>query len=152
MNQRGFWLYVWKIQTPKGELLYVGRTGDNASPNAASPIGRMGHHLDAKNLGNTLRHHLQHNETNPEECGQFELIAYGPIFPEEDTWEKHVPLRDIMAALEKKLSDSLHVNHTVLNKVDSKKRLDAHRWEQFREAIAAHFRDLQTATDKQPPG
>jgi hypothetical protein len=26
MLQRGFWLYVWRVQTPKGERLYVGRT------------------------------------------------------------------------------------------------------------------------------
>ena len=30
MNERGFWLYVWKIHHPeKGDLLYVGRTGDS---------------------------------------------------------------------------------------------------------------------------
>ena len=42
MNARGFWLYVWRIESPKGELLYVGCTGDSASANAASPIKRLG--------------------------------------------------------------------------------------------------------------
>ena len=45
MTKRGFWLYVWRIQSPEGELLYVGRTGDSSSAHAASPIERMGQHL-----------------------------------------------------------------------------------------------------------
>ena len=36
MIERGFWLYVWRIKSPVGKLLYVGRTGDNSSPNAAA--------------------------------------------------------------------------------------------------------------------
>ena len=142
MNQRGFWLYVWKIQSPNGELLYVGRTGDNSSANAASPIKRMGQYLDSKDLGNNLRQHLRKKDIEPEDCDQFELVAYGPIFPEEEKWEKHVPPRDIMAALEKKLADSLRVNHTVLNKVNSNMKLDNQRWEQVREAFAKDFSDL----------
>ena len=152
MTQRGFWLYVWRIQYPQGELLYVGRTGDNASPNAASPIKRMGQHLDAKNLGNALRRHLRHQDIEPEDCDHFELIAYGPMFPEETTWTEHIPPRDIMAALEKKLADSLEANHTVMNKVYAKKKLDAKRWEQVREAFAEHFQDLRTTADNQSSG
>ena len=47
-----------------------------------------------------------------------------------------------MAALEKKLADSLRVNHTVLNKVNSNMKLDNQRWEQVREAFAKDFSDL----------
>ena len=32
--QRGFWLYIWEIKTPKKKhLYYVGRTGDSSSIN-----------------------------------------------------------------------------------------------------------------------
>ena len=41
MLQRGFWLYVWRVQTPKGERLYVGRTGDSSSPHATAPYTRV---------------------------------------------------------------------------------------------------------------
>ena len=36
--ERGFWLYVWRIDTPKGGMLYVGRTGDESSPHASLPF------------------------------------------------------------------------------------------------------------------
>ena len=42
MLERGFWLYVWKVETPAGEYLYVGRTGDNSTPYATPPYQRMG--------------------------------------------------------------------------------------------------------------
>ena len=51
INEGGFWLYVWRIESPIGELLYVGRTGDEASANAASPVDRMGGNLDEKTKG-----------------------------------------------------------------------------------------------------
>ena len=56
-----------------------------ASAKAASPIKRMGQHLDAKNLGNALLRHPQKKDINPEDCDHFKLIAHGPILPEEDT-------------------------------------------------------------------
>ena len=58
--KRGFWLYVWKISTPRGKCLYVGRTGDSSSPNAASPFNRIGQHLDLRKnaKGNTMTKRL----------------------------------------------------------------------------------------------
>jgi hypothetical protein len=81
---RGFWLYVWEVTAPGGEkLLYVGRTGDNSTPNVQSPFNRMGQHL-----GNTessmLRNHLVKRDVVPERC-QFRLVAHGPIFDEVPT-------------------------------------------------------------------
>ena len=83
MNERGFWLYVWKIHHPeKGDLLYVGRTGDSSSPNAASPIKRMGQHLDPKSKGNMLHRKLKKRCIEPVSCPNFELVSYGPLFAE----------------------------------------------------------------------
>ena len=152
MNQRGFWLYFWKIQYQDRELLYVGRTGDNSSANAASPINRIGQHLDTNEKSNPLRTHLQKLDIQPEDCTDFELIAFGPIFEEDKAWSKHLPLRDIMAALEMKLAESLAVDHTVMNEVKSKMKLDTMLWEQVRKAFANHFSDLRTTADNQPHG
>ena len=58
MTERGFWLYVWRIMSPIGELLYVGRTGDSSSPYASSPFARMGQHLGNNKNQNMVRQHL----------------------------------------------------------------------------------------------
>lgn len=105
---RGFWLYVWDIRGPSLRWLYVGRTGDNSSPNAQSPFKRIGQHLDA-NLnakGNALGRQLYHKGIDPLSC-TFEMVAIGPIFPEQDTMEQHKPIRDQVAALERALADFL---------------------------------------------
>jgi hypothetical protein len=79
---RGFWLYVWEIATPKGtELYYVGRTGDNSSVNAQSPFNRMGQHLGFAETSNMLRQHLESHLIEAEQCS-FRLVAHGPILGE----------------------------------------------------------------------
>ena len=59
MIERGFWVYVWRIASPVGELLYVGRTGDSSSPKAATPFARMGQHLGTNERQNMVRRHLE---------------------------------------------------------------------------------------------
>ena len=146
INQRGFWLYVWRIKTPKGEWLYVGRTGDSSSANASSPIKRMGQHLDPKSKGNALYRHLQGRGVEPESCTEFKMIACGPWFPEEKDFCLHKKPRDTVAALEKRLADTLRsVGYDVLNTVDSTKELDNNLWHEVRKAFAAHFDKLVNA-------
>jgi hypothetical protein len=152
MLQRGFWLYVWRVETPKGERLYVGRTGDSSSPHATAPYTRMGQHLGFSKAANSLRRLLTEVGVEPESCGQFDLISYGPIFPEIGMTEEqlradqmllHTPVRDQMAALEKKLRDALvAAGYKVLNVVHSKKQFDATHWEAVRIAFAEHFPSL----------
>ena len=149
MLQRGFWLYVWRVQTPKGERLYVGRTGDSGSPHATAPYTRMGQHLGFSKAANSLRRLLTEAGLQPESCGPFDLISYGPIFPEigmakdqlrADQMLLHTLVRDQMAALEKKLRDALvAAGYPVLNVVHSKKPFDATHWEAVRIAFAEHF-------------
>ena len=153
MLQRGFWLYVWRVQTPKGERLYVGRTGDSSSPHATAPYTRMGQHLGFSKAQNSLRRLLTETGVEPESCGQFELISYGPIFPEigmtkdqlrADQMVLHTPVRDQMAGLEKKLRDALvEAGYPVLNVVHSKKPYDAAQWNTVRLALAEHFPSLR---------
>lgn len=152
MLQRGFWLYVWRVQTPKGERLYVGRTGDSSSPHATAPYTRMGQHLGFSKAQNSLRRLLVEAGLEPESCSQFDLISYGPIFPiigmtkdqlRADQMLLHTPVRDQMAALEKKLRDALvEAGHPVLNVVHSKMQYDAAQWEAVRNAFAEHFSGL----------
>ena len=152
MLQRGFWLYVWRVQTPKGERLYVGRTGDSSSPHATAPYTRIGQHLGFSKAQNSLRRLLTEAGVEPASCGQFDLISYGPIFPEigmtkdqlrHEQMVLHTPARDQMAGLEKKLRDALvDAGYAVLNVVHSKKQFDATHWEAVRIAFAEHFPSL----------
>jgi hypothetical protein len=105
---RGFWLYVIDIRAPQGRRLYVGRTGDSSSAHASSPFSRIGQHLDCRPhaKGNTLARNLRSAGIEPAAC-KLEMIAVGPIFPEEREFSAHRPVRDRMAALEKALASVL---------------------------------------------
>jgi hypothetical protein len=43
---------------------------------------------------------------DPTECS-FEMVAVGPLFPEQVTMQSHCPVRDQVAAVEKALAASL---------------------------------------------
>jgi hypothetical protein len=106
--ERGFWLYVWEIVSDKSHHIYVGRTGDSSSPNAQSPFKRIGQHLDPSPnaKGNALGRQLRNAGVAHASC-RFEMIAIGPIFPEQPSYEADVPIRDQMAALERAAADYL---------------------------------------------
>ena len=150
MLARGFWLYVWRIETPKGEFLYIGRTGDSSSPHASPPFTRMTQHLGKQKNSNALRRNLLNAGIEAEDCEVFDLIAHGPIFDEvpskgtrEERMELHKPLRDIVAAMEKQLADDLRdAGYNVLNVVHCKKPLDVVLWKNVRSTFAAHFERL----------
>lgn len=148
MLQRGFWLYVWRVQTVKGELLYVGRTGDNSSPHATAPYTRMGQHLGFIKTQNALRKHLKALGIEPEDCASFQLVAHGPLYPEvshttadrAERMKAHIPLRDKVGAMEKALAEALAAaGYRVLNTVKCKWPLDLDAWAPVREAFAADF-------------
>ena len=150
--ERGFWLYVWRIDTPKGEMLYVGRTGDESSPHASPPFVRMSQHLGKRKESNALRRNLVNSGVEPEDCGQFELICHGPIFPEitktgnetrAELMEKHKPYRDQTAAMEKALADALvDAGYNVLNEVKCRRQYDPEIWAQVKTKFAKEFSGL----------
>jgi hypothetical protein len=152
--RRGFWLYVWRVNVGSKELLYVGRTGDNSSPFATPAYHRMGQHLGRVKTQNALRKHLESRGISPEKCTSFELIAHGPIFPEVSgpdgasrlsLMAKHLPVRDIVGALEKKLAESLSAaGYTVMNTVNWKPPLDGRLWRNVRSAFSEYFPKLKT--------
>ena len=141
--QRGFWLYVWEIQTPNKSLLYyVGRTGDSSSLNAQSPFNRMGQHLGFKNASNVLRRHLESKKIVPEAC-QFRLISHGPILKESKNKDEYRKRRDIIAAMEKALADEMTaVGYNVINTVNCRRKLDAKKFASDRASFALQFKKL----------
>ena len=143
LTERGFWLYVWRVTSSDDrELLYVGMTGDTASPYAASPFGRMGQHLDPKSLGNALLQYLKNRNVPPEGC-RFELTAYGPMFPEATSMDEHKQPWSKVSSIEKALHDALvSVGYKVMNPVNSRQPLDGELWGQVRRAFAKHFPEL----------
>jgi hypothetical protein len=144
MLERGFWLYVWRIETPQGEYLYVGRTGDSASPYATSPYRRMGQHLGQQKAQNALRRNLESKGIPPEGCRAFQFIAHGPLFPEAQDIETHQAPRDTVAALEKALADALRAaDYQVINTVNCRKPIDAALLAGVLAAFAVHFPGLE---------
>ena len=143
MLERGFWLYVWRIASPAGELLYVGRTGDNSSSNASPPFIRMAQHLGINGNQNPVRRLLEERGVPPEKCASFDFITHGPLFSEAQDWPGHVERRDVVAALEKALADALvSAGYEVLNRVSARHDLNAGLWAKVREAFAVHFSRL----------
>lgn len=148
MLRRGFWLYVWRVETPTGDLHYVGRTGDNSSPHATAPYTRMGQHLGSVTTQNALRKHLEKRGVSLEACA-FHLVSHGPLYDEvakadgatpEALMAAHMPLRDIVGAMEKALADDLAAaGYAVLNTVNCKWPLDLTLWVPVRAAFAEHF-------------
>jgi len=147
MLERGFWLYVWRVEAPEGEFLYVGRTGDTSSPHATPPYQRMGQHLGHQKTQNALRKHLEARRIAPERCYQFHLYAHGPLFPEAPDMAAHVSPRNIVAAMEKALADELTAaGYDVLNTVDCRKPLHEERFAIVRSAFAQHFPTLRSSS------
>lgn len=158
--QRGFWLYAWEVIGSEGEeLVYVGRTGDNSSPNASPVYIRMGQHLGLVKTQNALRRNLERRGIRPERCRAFHLVSHGPLYPEvekpdgfshEDQMLRkhlmatHVPRRDIVGAMEKQLAlDLAAAGYTLLNTVNWRPTISPELWKPVREAFATHFPRLK---------
>lgn len=161
MLQRGFWLYVWRVDVPDEAepWLYIGRTGDNSSPNASAPYTRMGQHLGSLDNQNALRKHLLAKGLALEEC-TFHLISHGPIHPEverpasveerkarrDELMELHLPLRNEVGAYERDLAAALaEAGYQVLNTVRWKPVGDPDQWRDILGAFAKHFPRLEQA-------
>src|SRR5262249_37403040 len=96
--ERGFWLYVWRVRCRKHVFYYVGRTGDSSSRYAASPFSRVGQHLDIRPraTANMLLRHIRSRRLDARQCS-YELLAVGPLFPEQSNLVDHRRHRDIVA-------------------------------------------------------
>lgn len=156
MLSRGIWLYVWRVETPQGEMPYIRRTGYSSSPHPTAPYTRMGKHLGFSKAANSLRRLLTENSITPEECDNYGLISHGPIYAEiglkegqlrDKQMRLHKPVRAKMAGLEKKLRDALYDSgYWVLNVVYSKKACDENVWNDVLTAFSVHFPNLKRAS------
>jgi hypothetical protein len=145
MLAEGFWLYVWRVKTCDDQvLLYVGRTGDSSSANAAPPYRRIAQHLGTVAASNMLRTHLEKGRgIKPEDCISFEFIGHGPLFARQADLDSHKPIRDIVAAQEAKLALALGAaGYDVMNTVRTSKPLDGELWGRVRAAFAEDFPGL----------
>lgn len=141
--QRGFWLYVWDIRTGMERYLYVGRTGDSSSPNAASPFQRIGQHLDSRDnaKGNSLARQLKAVPVDPLACS-FDMIAVGPLFPEQETLEAHKPFRDRVGALEEALAQRLRDRgYNVIGTHSSSQTPEPELWREVCRIVDGKFPD-----------
>lgn len=139
--KRGFWLYVWEISDGRREVLYVGRTGDSSSNNAASPFSRFGQHLDfrANAKGNALLKNLRSAGIDPTRS-TFELFAVGPLFLEQRDTSKHQVRRDKVAALECALAGHLReLGYDVLGSHYCNKELDRRLYRRLLLSIKERF-------------
>jgi hypothetical protein len=105
--KRGFWIYIFEAKLGKKRYFYVGRTGDNSTPNAASPFTRVSRHLDSSPnaQANSFYKRLREIKVAPEDC-TYRFVSFGPIFPEQSgDFGEHVPYRDRTARLERALAD-----------------------------------------------
>ena len=155
ITERGFWLYVCRIESPAGELLYVGRTGDSSSSRATSPFTRIGLHLGNNRRQARIRHYLETRNPpiEPSDCREFQIVAYGPMNPEVQGWNAHKVERDRVAAMERALADALGVpgGYTVLNKVNCRIVPDINLWQEVREEFAQSFPRIGPGPQA-PPG
>jgi hypothetical protein len=105
---RGFWVYVWRVSHPKGVCFYVGQTGDAGYAKAQSPFNRVGSHLDLRETAkaNTLAKQLNARGVDPLSCA-FELVAVGPIHPEQSCKDDHTPCWNDVVAAERQLAELL---------------------------------------------
>jgi hypothetical protein len=131
-----FWLYVWHVEHRGRAVVYVGRTGDNSSCNAASPMGRLGEHLNVRRSAsaNMLLRHLRDAQIDPI-ASTFRLVAVGPILPEEcEDFEEHKLRRNVISPMEAALwQEMVERGYDVVGQARSRFRLDAKR---YREVLA----------------
>lgn len=146
MMKRGFWLYVWRVHLRDEVLLYVGRTGDESSPHASAPYDRFGQHLGRNKNANALRRNLEAKGLSLDQVTAYDFVFHGPIFAEAEDIERHMPLRDIVAGLEKALADALAAaGYIVVNKVNCRRLLHQTHWAAVRNSFAKEFPALAEA-------
>jgi hypothetical protein len=99
-------------------IFYVGQTGDSGYPKAQSPFNRVGSHLDLGETAkaNTLTKQLRMRGVDPLSCA-FELVAVGPIHPEQSCKDEHTPCWNDVVAAERQLAQLLqHRGYDVIGK------------------------------------
>lgn len=143
--QRGFWLYVWKVEIPGGEVVhYVGMTGDTSTYNPQSPFKRAADHLGFNDNSNPLRRYLRERGHELENCKALDLVAYGPIYEVPRESGAYGPVRGKVAALEKALCGALRGAKYEVIHADPGCRFEYEpaKWSEVRAVFGEHFPEL----------
>jgi len=139
--QRGFWLYACLIRSGRKRIVYVGRTGDSSSKHAASPFSRLSQHLDVRTsaTANMLLRQVRNAGLEPLSC-KYELVAFGPIFLEQQDLGMHRVKRDIIAPLETELAELFKADgFTVVGSHGKRRTPDTKLLEQVKRAFQQVF-------------
>ena len=107
--KRGFWLYVCKINYNQMLYIYVGRTGDSSSSNAASFFNRISKHLEEREnaKSNALRKNLSKQGINVTQC-QYQFLGF---LINDESKNEYKERRDEIAAMEKQLYNDLEKDY-----------------------------------------
>ncbi|MCW7546267.1 hypothetical protein N7I30_21070 [Aurantimonas litoralis] len=162
MLKRGFWLYVFRAYLKDEAFLYVGRTGDNRPPQAASPYDRFGQHLGITNAAaNGFRTYLSRRMAGHSDVSikSLDFRCWGPIFEpvisksefdkgnneQRDAWAKeHSKRRKIVGGLERRLAEELAFRgYSVLNTVRDGNDIDPKLWGQIERSFLPQFPDVR---------
>jgi len=104
----------------------------------------MGQNLGTLPTSSMVRNNLEKRGVDAVECN-FRMVGRGPIFDEAapKTMDAHKPIRDQVAALERKLAEDLEAaGYDVINTVRSNAALDEALYEQVPAAFAKEFSGL----------
>jgi hypothetical protein len=82
---------------------------------------------------------IQRAGLDPTRC-RFQMVALGPLFPEQRSMESHSPIRDKVAALEREIASFLRRRHySVLGTHGRSMRLQARLFARVRALVAREF-------------
>lgn len=145
---RGFWLYVCRVESPRGELVYVGQTGDTNFPYSQSVLNRLANHLVPRGNTSSLFNRPLAKGIQPRECGEIRIIAVGPIFAETNDKGEFDARKTGIIALEGQLcQDMVDAGYQVINDARIRGVLDESLWQQVRAEFAIHFPKLNNAEE-----
>lgn len=148
---RGFWLYVCRVESPRGELVYVGQTGDTNFPFSGSAFNRLANHLVPRGNTSSLFDRPCANGIDPRDCGDIRMVAVGPVFAETSDRNEFNTRKDAIRELERRLCrDMTDVGYQVINNAGGRGKLDEELWQQVRAEFAIHFPKLNNAEEGTP--
>ena len=137
---RGFWIYVCRVESPEGELVYVGQTGDTNFPYSQSAFNRLSKHLVKSGNTSSLFERPRAEGIQPWECGEIRMVAVGPIFAETGDRGEFDVRKNAIRELERRLCrDMTDAGYQVINNARRRGELDEELWQQVRAEFAVHF-------------
>ena len=143
MARRHFWLYVCSVTSNEGnEFLYVGRTGSTSRLEPGFLMARLGQHLQTSDSSDLVGN-MRRCGIDPQTCGDFKIVAHGPLFPATSDENELSMQKSITAALERALCDALtRGKYRMLNQETEKPPLCWRCWQDVHQAFKEKFAEI----------